>query len=171
MKSLTFCPECGTDSLQWDGEKHWTCPRCSFSLYHNVAGAVAVLIKFREKILLTRRAQDPQKGKLDMAGGFVDPKESAEETCRRELQEELAINIRAENLKYLGSLPNIYHYKGIDYHTLDLFFQYELENESEFNLDVAEISEAVWMNIKDLDVEDIAFESQKKFLRQYQKEN
>lgn len=164
---LDFCPKCGEKQLEWNGKK-WSCD-CGFSLYHNVAGAVAVLITHGDEIFLTRRNQEPKKGKLDMAGGFVDPHESAETTCRRELEEELKIHIDESRLKYLASLPNVYQYNGIDYNTLDLFYQYEVESKFEVTLEESEISETLWVSAKDLQLEEIAFDSQKEFLRNYLK--
>lgn len=167
MKTLAFCPECGEKTLQWDGEKKWSCPHCQFTLYNNVAGAVAVIIKHKDEVYLTRRNQEPKKGKLDLAGGFVDPKESAEETCKRELFEELKIQIDPSKLKYVASLPNVYQYKEIDYNTLDLFFEYEIDEKFEVDLELSEISEAFWIPLKDLKTDDIAFDSQKKFFTEY----
>jgi NADH pyrophosphatase NudC (nudix superfamily) len=167
MKLLKYCPSCGKESLQWDNEKKWSCPECSFTLYNNVAGAVAVVIRCDDEIYLTRRNRDPKKGKLDLAGGFVDPKESAEETCKRELFEELQLNIDLSNLKYLTSLPNVYQYKEIDYNTIDLFYEYRVTEKFEVNLELSEISEAVWIPLKELNLEDIAFDSQKIFFEKY----
>ncbi len=169
MKLLKYCPSCGKESLQWDGEKKWSCPHCSFTLYNNVAGAVAVVIRCGNEVYLTRRNRDPKKGKLDLAGGFVDPKESAEETCKRELFEELQLNIDVSKLKYLTSLPNIYEYKEIVYHTIDLFYEYSVSEKFEANLELSEISEANWIPLHELDPEDIAFDSQKAFFEQYLK--
>lgn len=167
MKILKYCPSCGKESLQWDGEKKWSCPNCNFRLYNNVAGAVAVIIRFGNEIFLTRRNRDPKKGKLDLAGGFVDPRESAEEACKRELFEELKLEVDISKLKYLTSLPNIYQYKEIDYHTIDLFYEYEVSEKFEVNLELSEISESVWIDLKELKLEDIAFDSQKKFFEEY----
>ena len=167
MEYLKFCPKCGNESLNWDGEKKWNCKVCDYVLFHNVAGAVAVVIKFGDEILLTRRNQEPKKGKLDLAGGFVDPKESAEETCARELFEEMKINIDISKLKYLASLPNIYEYKNIIYNTLDLFYEYESEEKFEVKLEISEISETVWLKIKDINPAEIAFDSQRFFLEKY----
>ena len=167
MKDLKFCPKCGNESLSWDGEKKWNCKDCDYVLFHNVAGAVAVVIKCGDEILLTRRNQEPKKGKLDLAGGFVDPKESAEETCARELFEEMKIKIDISKLKYLASLPNIYEYKSIIYNTLDLFYEYESEEKFEVNLEISEISETVWLKIQDINPDDIAFDSQRIFLEKY----
>ena len=164
MEYLKFCPKCGNESLNWDGEKKWNCKVCDYVLFHNVAGAVAVVIKFGDEILLTRRNQEPKKGKLDLAGGFVDPKETAEETCARELFEEMKMRIDISKLKYLASLPNIYEYKKIIYNTLDLFYEYESDEKFEVNL---EISETVWLKIQDINPDDIAFDSQRIFLEKY----
>lgn len=167
MDYLKFCPKCGNESLNWDGEKKWNCKVCDFILFHNVAGAVAVVIKCGDEILLTRRNQEPKKGKLDLAGGFVDPKESAEETCARELFEEMKMRIDISKLKYLASLPNIYEYKNIIYNTLDLFYEYESDEKFEVNLEISEISETVWLKIQDINPHDIAFDSQRIFLEKY----
>lgn len=169
MKVLKYCPNCGNETLLWDQEKKWSCPECNFTLYNNVAGAVAVVIRYKDEIYLTRRNQEPKKGKLDLAGGFVDPKESAENTCKRELFEELKLQIDTHNLKYLTSLPNVYQYKEIDYNTIDLFYEYEVSNKFEVNLELSEISEAVWIPLKDLKLDEIAFDSQKNFFQDYLK--
>jgi len=169
MKLLKYCPNCGRESLHWDGEKKWSCPECSFTLYNNVAGAVAVVIRCGDEIYLTRRNRDPKKGKLDLAGGFVDPKESAEETCRRELFEELQLDVDISNLKYITSLPNVYQYKEIDYNTIDLFYEYNVTEKFEVNLELSEISEAIWIPLNQLNLDDIAFDSQKRFFEDYLK--
>ncbi len=163
---MKFCPKCGNETLNWDGEKKWSC-NCGFTLYNNVAGAVAVVVRCGNEVFFTRRNQEPKKGKLDLAGGFVDPKESAETTCERELFEELQLNVDKSKLKYLASLPNVYHYKEIDYNTLDLFFEYRVETKFDVSPEISEISETVWIPIKEINLDDIAFDSQKVFLGKY----
>ncbi|QBO57551.1 NUDIX domain-containing protein [Chryseobacterium salivictor] len=167
MSDLKYCPKCGKPTLMWDGEKKWSCSSCDYVLYHNVAGAVAVIIKHGEDILFTRRNQEPKKGKLDLAGGFVDPRESAEETCVRELFEEMKMKVDISQLKYLASLPNTYEYKNILYNTIDLFYEYEVPEKVEAKLELSEISETVWIKKNEIDIEDIAFDSQKTFFIQY----
>lgn len=167
MNNLKFCPKCGNETLLWDGEKKWSCSNCDFVLYNNVAGAVAVLVKCGDEIFFTKRNQEPKKGKLDLAGGFVDPKESAETTCERELYEELKLKIDTSKLRYLASLPNVYHYKGIDYNTLDLFYEYEVSEKFDVNLEISEISETRWISLKEINLEDIAFDSQRIFFENY----
>lgn len=167
MNHLKYCPQCGGKTLLWDGEKRWSCSECHYVLFHNCAAAVAVIIKFGNEIMLTRRNQEPGKGKLDLAGGFTDPKESAEMTCVRELYEELKISILPERLKFLMTLPNVYHYKGIDYNTLDIFFEYNVEEKFSTTLEFSEVSEVVWIPISEINTEEIAFNSQKIFFEKY----
>lgn len=124
-----------------------------------------------DEILLTKRNQDPAKGKLDLAGGFTDPNESAEFTCFRELKEELDIEIDTRKLRFLMSLPNIYHYKGIDYNTLDLFFEYRVKEKFSVNLEKSEIAETVWVKKENIQLEDIAFPSQRLFFERFLNKN
>lgn len=168
MTELKYCPKCGQTTLQWNGINNWNCASCDYVYYHNCAAAVAVLIRYQNELFFTKRNQDPKKGLLDLAGGFVDPKESAEETCARELHEELQISIDLNRLKILGTQPNIYHYKGFDYNTVDIFFEYEVAEKMSMKLALDEISETVWISIQDLDFDQLAFESQKTFLKKYQ---
>ena len=167
MEELTFCPKCGSETLRWDGEKKLSCEECTFVLYHNCAAAVAVIIRYEDKILLTKRNQEPAKNKLDLAGGFVDPAESAEQTCYRELLEEMSLKIDIHQLKILGTLPNVYRYKDINYNTLDVFFEYVVDGVFEVTLEQQEISEVRWIALSDIDLDDIAFESQRLFLKKY----
>ena len=71
-------------------------------------------------------------------------------------------------MKFLKSFPNVYHYKEIDYNTLDLFFEYEVEEKIEVKkLELHEISETIWIKKSEINLEDIAFDSQKKFFETY----
>lgn len=167
MNEMKFCPKCGLETLLWDNKNKWSCSSCSFVLFHNVAGAVAVLITCGDEMMFTRRNQDPAKGKLDLSGGFTDPEESAEHTCARELHEELGLEIEENQLQYLGSQPNIYPYKNIIYNTIDLFFRYDVAEKFQVTLEKKEVSEIVWIRKKEISLEDIAFESQRKFLAEY----
>ncbi|MCG2793999.1 MAG: NUDIX domain-containing protein [Weeksellaceae bacterium] len=165
MENLTFCPKCGQETLQWDHISKFSCGHCDFVLFHNTAAAVAVIIQCENEIFFTVRNQEPGKGKLDLPGGFSDPKESAEETCARELDEELELKIDIQKLQYLGSRPNIYPYKNIDYNTMDLFFLYKVEEKFEIQLEESEISAGMWIPISEIEIDKIAFESQKDFIK------
>ena len=67
------------------------------------------LVKMQAEILVKIREE-----------GLGNIGETAEESVSRELLEETGL--RAESIHYLFSLPNLYHYSGIDIPTQDLFF-------------------------------------------------
>ncbi len=167
MENLKVCPKCGHKSLIFKNNRFWHCDDCDFTLYHNIAGAVAVIIRYQDEILFTRRNKNPQRGKLDLAGGFIDPNETAERACQREIEEELSLAIDMSKLRYVTSLPNLYNYKGITYHTIDLFYEYKLDEKPVFTLEKEELQEVVWVSLDTLDFEKVAFESQKIFFRGY----
>ncbi|QCX52990.1 NUDIX domain-containing protein [Elizabethkingia sp. JS20170427COW] len=166
MKNLRICPECGKETLSFDGRK-MDCDGCGFTFYNNTAAAVAVVIKYQDEIMFTLRNQQPGKGKFDLAGGFIDFEETAEDACARELHEELNINIQPEKLKYICSLPNIYLYKDVEYHTMDLFFEYEVDEKFKVTLAEEEVSAIKWVKKGELKIEDLAFNSQKRFFEGY----
>ncbi|NAW51994.1 NUDIX domain-containing protein [Elizabethkingia argentiflava] len=166
MLDLRFCPCCAQEYLSFNGQKMY-CSACKFIFYNNTAAAVAVIIKHENDILLTRRNQNPEMGKLDLAGGFIDFEETAEQACKRELFEELQVQIDEGRLKYICSIPNTYPFKGIVYHTMDLFFEYEVRDKFDIILEEEEIAEALWINKYHIKLEELAFSSQRQFFEKY----
>ncbi len=161
-----YCPNCAQKSISFYDNKKWKCSHCSFEYYHNIAGAVAVIIKKNDTILFTVRNNEPQRHKLDLPGGFIDEKESAEECCVRELNEELNISIEKKNLIYIGSAPNTYLYKNILYNTIDLFFIYDFHEEIS-SFDHEELQEIRWINTNEIPYKELAFDSQIMILKKY----
>ena len=164
MEKFCYCPSCGSKSISFDGKKKLHCRACSFAYFHNVASAVAAVLEYGEKIILIKRNNEPGKGKFDLPGGFVDPDETAEEATRREIREEL--NMDLGELTYLGSYPNTYEYKGVTYKTCDLFFSTRIDTLPTV-FDKTEIEALVPMKPSDVPNEQIAFESTKRWLRHF----
>jgi ADP-ribose pyrophosphatase YjhB (NUDIX family) len=129
-----------------------------------VAAAVGVVLEYEEQIVLIKRSQEPGKGKLDLPGGFVDPDEGAEKAARREVKEELGLDLGA--VTYLGSYPNMYEFKGVTYKTCDLFFSSRIDTLPTV-LDKTEIEELVVVKPSEVPGEQIAFESSKMCLSRY----
>jgi len=73
-------------------------------------------------------------------------------------------------LKYLGSYPNIYKYKGVFYHTCDLFFHSKIDV-LPTDLDRTEIEELILLDPKEIPLDKFAFESTKIGLELYSKMN
>lgn len=162
METFNYCPSCGAKDITFDGIKEYNCTACSFTYFQNVAAAVGTILECRGKIVLLRRKREPGRGMLDVAGGFVDPEETIEEAARREIKEELKIDV--ETLEYLGSFPNTYLYKDVCYHSCDQLFHCEIE-EFPTEFDETEVEKLVFMNLAEIPEDEIAFESIKMGLR------
>jgi ADP-ribose pyrophosphatase YjhB (NUDIX family) len=155
---FNYCPSCGSRDIYFDNIKKFRCKACDFTFFQNVAAAAAAILEYDGKIIAIKRGQEPQKGKLDLPGGFLDPEERAEDGLKREIKEELKIEL--VELKYLGSYPNIYRYKGVLYHTCDLLFYSKIDTlPADFNRN--EIEELVLIDLKKIPVDEFAFESTK----------
>lgn len=164
MNIFSYCPCCKSSDISFDGTKKLSCKACSFTYFHNIASAVAAILEYDGKIILIKRNDEPCKGKLDLPGGFVDPKETAEDAVRREIKEELKINV--EQLKYIGSYPNVYEYKDVIYNTVDLFFYSKIDTLPK-EVDETEIAELVLVDPLNIPLSEIAFESTKTCLENY----
>lgn len=121
LSSFSYCPRCGKQGLEHVHGRAIHCPSCDLTYFHNVASAVACFVLDEVGRLLTvRRARDPEKGTLDLPGGFVDPEETVDDAVRRELREETGLE--ATEVRLLFSIPNVYPYSGVDVYTADLFY-------------------------------------------------
>ena len=161
MKAFDYCPSCGSRGIFFDGIKKFSCKACSFIFFHNIAAAVAAILEYDQRIVLIKRGKEPGKGKLDLPGGFMDPRESAEEAVRREVKEEIKIDVGT--LEYFGSYPNVYEYKGVLYHTCDFFFYSKIDTPPT-DFDRTEIEELILVNPLEISDDKIAFESTRRCL-------
>lgn len=154
-----YCPKCKNNDFEFKGLKKLFCSSCSFTFYKNTASGVGVFIRFEDRYLFAVRKNNPGKGMLDLPGGFVDPGESFEAAASRELKEELHLEIN--NFSYLFSFPNLYEYKDVEYHVVDVFFESEIKELPEIIPD-DDVQDVVWIKIDEIDIDSIAFKSLKK---------
>ena len=156
------CPRCAAPATP--GANPFVCPACGFTYYFNpTVSAGAFLADDVGRLLFVRRAMEPAKGKLGIPGGFIDIGETAEDALRREVREEVGLEIA--DVRFEASFPNRYDYKGVTYPVCDLLFAGRaLAPESAAPLDgVAGIE---WRMPDDVDEDEVAFESLKNGLRQ-----
>src|SRR5262249_15007178 len=120
-EQFQFCPRCA-DRRPPDGKANpFNCSRCGFHYYFNPAIATAAFVwDGHGRMLFIRRGKEPGRGLLSVPGGFVDIGETAEDGLRRELREE--VNLEVGPLEFLCTRPNAYPYGGVTYPVLDLFF-------------------------------------------------
>ncbi len=94
------CPRCGEPAVSIKGERGKRCLRCKYDHYPHLHPAVIVLIRDGDRVLLTRKAFWA-KGRYGLVAGFVDIGESLEATVRREIREEVGVEVR--DICYVGS--------------------------------------------------------------------
>ena len=97
-----FCGRCGTATARAVSERCMRCPRCELTVYPRVSPAIIVLVRRGAEALLARSSRFAT-GFYSTLAGFVEPGESLEETLRREVREEVGIEIA--NIRYFGSQP------------------------------------------------------------------
>lgn len=167
MEKFKFCPHCKSPNIKIENQHRLDCEDCGLIFYQNIAAAVAVIIEKNGKILFTKRNKNPQKGWLDLPGGFTDPDESIETTCARELKEELNLNFTEEDFHYFYSHPNQYEFAGNVYRTQDLIFTAQLPSDAQIELEKEEIMDIRWIKLEDVEPEKIAFPSLRKAVEKY----
>lgn len=147
LERFHHCPMCGSGHFEASSEKSKKCRDCGFEFFLNSAAAtVAIIEDGQGRVLVTRRANNPARGTLDLPGGFCDHGESAERGVVREVMEETGL--RVTDVRYLFSLPNVYPYSGLDIFTTDLFFLCRVEEGTAKAMDDA--AELTWMRWEDL---------------------
>ncbi len=80
------------------------CP-CNCFGYKAPAVAVDAIVLKNKSILLIRRRKEPYKGFYALPGGFIECGESCEEAIKREVYEEVGINIKILDLLGVYSNP------------------------------------------------------------------
>lgn len=159
---IKFCPKCGSSEFRLHGDRSFKCKFCGFHLYFNSSAAVAALVTDENrKLMLVTRGVEPDYGKLDLPGGFVDPGETVEDAVKRELFEELGMKTRS--VKYISSAPNEYIFSGFSVFTIDMAF--EVEPESVLDLKpMDDILEYKFYSEDEFSYDDIPAPSIKKFV-------
>lgn len=154
---FSCCPKCGSGRFVEDTEKSRRCEDCGFEYFMNPsASTVAVIVDEMDRLLVVRRSKEPAKGTLDLPGGFCDCYETGEEGVRREVMEETGLEVI--ETKYLFSLPNMYHYSGLDIPTLDLFFLCKVKETTGAKA-MDDAGEVLWLPWQDVNAADFGLKS------------
>lgn len=102
-----FCGACGKKNKVVDeshknaGDVAKFCAECDRTTYPTLTPVVIVLVRRGHEVLLAR-GHSPRKS-FSCLAGFTEPGETLEEAIRREVKEEVGVEVR--NLRYFGSQP------------------------------------------------------------------
>ena len=98
LEQARFCPRCGQPA-DVDYPRSISCPHCGYGAYYNPKPvAAAIPVTHDDKVVLLRRGFDPGKDLWTFPGGFVDLGESVEEAARREVREEIEVDVELTGL-------------------------------------------------------------------------
>ena len=165
LNVLKYCPKCGSEKFDARGSRSFKCRVCGFHFFINSAAAVAALVTDESgKLMLVTRGIEPDFGKLDLPGGFVDPGETAENAVVRELEEELGLKVKS--MEFLYTEPNEYVFSEFTVFTLDLAFKIEAESLTDLK-PMDDILAYRFYSEEELDYSEIPGKSIKKFVQKY----
>ncbi len=107
---FSFCPVCGAGlerkQLKAGEPKRLVCKACRFVFYQDPKVVACAVVEINGRVVLLKRAINPQKGKWVIPGGYVDRGEPVERAAIREVGEECGLGVEVERL--LG----VYSYEG-----------------------------------------------------------
>ncbi|WP_003542655.1 NAD(+) diphosphatase [Desulfotomaculum nigrificans] len=97
-----FCGRCGTLNEDKKDERAKICPNCGLVSFPRISPAVIVAVIKDNQILLARNKKFTSNY-YSVIAGFVEAGETLEECIKREIREEVGIEVK--NIKYFGSQP------------------------------------------------------------------
>ena len=97
-----FCANCGHETKSTAGGWRRVCPACTAEHFPRVDPVTIMLPVFEGRCLLGRQAAWPA-GRMSALAGFLEPGETIEEACAREIKEEAGLTVTA--VRYHSSQP------------------------------------------------------------------
>jgi NAD+ diphosphatase len=132
-----YCGRCGAPTEEAPGERAQRCPRCSLLAFPRLAPAVITLVERDDGSALLARNARWTTGMYSCLAGFVEPGETIEGAVRREVAEEVGIELAG--MRYHGSQPWPFP------HSLMLGFHARYGS-GRISCDGREIAEARWFS-------------------------
>lgn len=95
-----FCGRCGYPTEQQNERFERVCTHCGLIHYPRISPSIIVLIRREDHLLMARSPHFPP-GIFGLIAGFVEPGENLEQAVKREVKEEVDLEIK--NLSYFTS--------------------------------------------------------------------
>lgn len=161
MKPFVYCPACATELDRADGEGGASCPSCGRVWYQDSSPTAGAAIVRDGRALVTQRAREPEKGKFDVPGGFLRAGEEPIEGLKREVSEELGVEIETGVEECISMVPHTYGPEG-DF-VLALGFRARLVSGDPSPAD--DVAACKWVTTEDLDGLDWAWPHDRELIR------
>ena len=161
MKRFEFCPMCGRELKPVENDIAGYCDFHDRSWYRQMAPTAGCVIVQDGRALITQRARDPERDRFDVPGGFLDPGEDPIAGLKREVREELNLEIDVSIEDCLQMVPH--SYGSDDSQVLAIGFKARLvSGEPSPDDDVADYK---WVAEDELDGIDFAWEHDRELVR------
>jgi NAD+ diphosphatase len=135
-----YCGRCGLKTEDVPGERAKKCPSCGLICYPRLSPATITAVFRDNKILLTHNMAF--RGNVhSLIAGFVEPGETLEECVRREIQEEVGLQV--DHIRFFGSQPWPFP------NSLMIGFTADYAG-GELSVDGKEISRAGWFDLHNM---------------------
>lgn len=136
-----FCSKCGKPMQRSQKERMLYCETCGFQVYPTISPCVIVAVHDGDRLLMTKYSGRAYTN-YALIAGFVEIGESLEQAVRREVKEEVGLDVK--NIRYYKSQP----WPFTD--TILAGFYAELDGDDTITLEEEELSLGVWLNRKDI---------------------
>lgn len=160
-KPFKFCPSCAAQLSDAGDEEERECPKCGRTWYVNAAPTAGAALLKDGRALITQRGIDPEKGKFDVPGGFLQPGEDPITALRREVHEELQVDIDVSMDDCLQMIPHEYGEEG----ELVLAIGFKARLVSGDPTPGSDVADARWVTLDEVDSIDFAWEHDRELVR------
>lgn len=103
-----YCPRCAhaLEERPFEGKLRRICPACGFIYFPDPKVAVVALIEAKRRVLLIRRGVEPARGQWALPGGYMDAGEMPVAALRREVGEEVGLDVEVGGLLEIFPMVN-----------------------------------------------------------------
>jgi ADP-ribose pyrophosphatase YjhB (NUDIX family) len=158
---VRFCAQCGgelhSERLKENEPERAVCAQCGAVSYLDPKVVACCLVTRDEKVLLLRRAIEPERSKWVLPGGYVDRGETVVDAALRELWEECALKATIDGI--LG----VYSYAG-DAHVVIVYKALAREGDPSAGDETEDVR---WFTADEIPWPDLAFRSTTDALKDY----